>query len=129
MTNVRHLVIHQYGGEDAVVTHGCRQLIDWTWRQAEKEGAELILDSKVTQIARQNDDDDSPFAVQAVSLQGDQMKFHSDFVICSLPLGVLQKEAPAFKPPLPLRKQGAIERLGFGLLNKIVLTYSSPWWR
>ncbi|PSR82152.1 amine oxidase [Coniella lustricola] len=33
-----------------------------------------------------------------------------------------------FEPPLPASKQTAINSLGFGTLDKIMLVYSSPWW-
>ena len=33
-----------------------------------------------------------------------------------------------FTPPLPPAKRGAIARLGFGLLNKVVLTFPSVFW-
>lgn len=45
--------------------------------------------------------------------------FHADVLICSLPLGVLKSDAVTFDPPLPPRKRQAIERLGFGTLNKV----------
>ena len=38
----------------------------------------------------------------------------------AVPLGVLKKGSISFQPPLPARKQGAISRLGFGLLNKVL---------
>ena len=40
-----------------------------------------------------------------------------------VPLGVLKGGAIEFDPPLPERKQRAIARLGFGVLNKIALLY------
>ena len=42
-----------------------------------------------------------------------------DAVVVAVPLGVLKAGAISFSPPLPLRKQEAIQRLGFGLLNKV----------
>ncbi|ROV93805.1 hypothetical protein VMCG_08792 [Cytospora schulzeri] len=61
-------------------------------------------------------------------------------VICTLPLGVLQHhiqdtasagtpEPPAlFHPPLPSDKREAIQSLGFGTLDKVMLVYTTPWW-
>ena len=37
----------------------------------------------------------------------------------TIPLGVLKKGDVVFDPPLPPRKQEAIQRLGYGLLNKV----------
>lgn len=44
---------------------------------------------------------------------------YADHVVVTVPLGVLKQKSIAFKPPLPDWKQGAINRLGFGLLNKV----------
>lgn len=57
-----------------------------------------------------------------------QERFSAAFVVCTLPLGVLQKRPPAFSPALPKRRIDATHRLGMGLLNKIVLTYSTCFW-
>ena len=43
-----------------------------------------------------------------------------DAVVVAAPLGVLKAGSIAFKPPLPARKLGAIQRLGFGVLNKVL---------
>ena len=59
--------------------------------------------------------------------------FKADAVLCSLPLGVLKQNSPPaihFNPPLPDWKSGAIERMGFGNLNKVwiilvIVNYSS----
>jgi lysine-specific histone demethylase 1 len=45
--------------------------------------------------------------------------FQADAALVTVPLGVLKKGGLVFQPPLPARKQGAIKRLGFGLLNKV----------
>lgn len=48
-------------------------------------------------------------------------------MLCDLP-GILKSACPEFVPALPKRKQSAIARLGFGLLNKIILHYDTAWW-
>ena len=52
----------------------------------------------------------------------------ADRVIVTVPLGVLKAGTIAFDPPLPEEKQQAIERLGFGLLDKVVLKFDQPFW-
>jgi monoamine oxidase len=54
--------------------------------------------------------------------------FEADAAIVTLPLGVLQSRAVRFDPELPARKQDAIQRLGFGLLDKVILTFEEPFW-
>lgn len=43
----------------------------------------------------------------------------ADEVIVTAPLGVLKSDTIDFDPPLPGWKQGALDRMGFGLLNKV----------
>ncbi|KAG8469619.1 hypothetical protein KFE25_006074 [Diacronema lutheri] len=50
------------------------------------------------------------------------------FAISTLPLGVLQARGVAFRPELHERKRGALGRLGVGLLNRVILVYSTPFW-
>lgn len=50
--------------------------------------------------------------------------YKCDAVLCTLPLGVLKQQPPAvqFVPPLPEWKTSAIQRMGFGNLNKVLLS-------
>lgn len=73
--------------------------------------------------------------VRAVRLAGDgvvvataEQAFFADRVVCTLPLGVLKRGDVEFDPPLPAAHQGAIARIGNGLLNKIVLAFPRGFW-
>lgn len=52
----------------------------------------------------------------------------ADSVVCTIPLGVLKQGNINFEPALPAWKTGAIQRLGFGILNKVVLVYDEIFW-
>jgi [histone H3]-N6,N6-dimethyl-L-lysine4 FAD-dependent demethylase len=61
----------------------------------------------------------------------------ADLVLCTLTLGVLkvavspesnQANTVRFEPPLPDWKQAAIQRLGFGNLNKVILCFDRIFW-
>ncbi|GME48920.1 High mobility group HMG1/HMG2 [Neofusicoccum parvum] len=52
----------------------------------------------------------------------------ADEVVMTTPLGILKREAIHFSPPLPEWKTAPIQRLGFGLLNKVALVYDTPFW-
>ncbi|XP_078094272.1 lysine-specific histone demethylase 1A isoform X1 [Mustelus asterias] len=56
--------------------------------------------------------------------------YKCDAVLCTLPLGVLKQQPPAvqFVPPLPEWKTSAIQRMGFGNLNKVVLCFDRVFW-
>lgn len=58
----------------------------------------------------------------------DKQTFRGDMVLCTVPLGVLKKGNIQFVPELPAQKREAIERLGFGLLNKVVLLFPYDFW-
>ncbi|KAI5465868.1 flavin-containing amine oxidoreductase-domain containing protein [Mariannaea sp. PMI_226] len=52
----------------------------------------------------------------------------ADAVVCTIPLGVLKQNNITFEPALPSWKTDVIGRLGFGILNKVVLVYSKAFW-
>ena len=58
----------------------------------------------------------------------DGYKVEADCVVNTIPLGVLKHGNVKFEPPLPSWKSGAIARLGFGVLNKVILVYKKPFW-
>ncbi|VUZ55981.1 unnamed protein product [Hymenolepis diminuta] len=82
------------------------------------------------------------------AMSEDELISHSaDIALCALPLGVLKEsiniaktekkfdkatltnlKAPIFNPPLPQWKTEAIERTGFGTLNKVVLFFDKFFW-
>ncbi|XP_062097101.1 lysine-specific histone demethylase 1 homolog 1 [Humulus lupulus] len=55
-------------------------------------------------------------------------EFRGDMVLCTVPLGVLKKGSIEFVPELPQRKRDAIQRLGFGLLNKVAILFPYNFW-
>ncbi|XP_061972112.1 lysine-specific histone demethylase 1 homolog 3-like isoform X2 [Populus nigra] len=55
-------------------------------------------------------------------------EFLGDAVLITVPLGCLKAEAIKFSPPLPQWKRSSIQRLGFGVLNKVVLEFPDVFW-
>jgi len=49
-------------------------------------------------------------------------------VVVTVPLGVLKANMIKFSPPLPKLKQEAIGRLGFGLMNKLLIHFEDCFW-
>lgn len=49
-------------------------------------------------------------------------------VVVTLPLGVLKAGVVLFNPPLPDWKRDAVERLGVGHVDTVVLVFDAPFW-
>jgi monoamine oxidase len=58
----------------------------------------------------------------------DGISIDADYVVSTIPLGVLKHGNVTFDPPLPSSKMDAIGRLGFGILNKVILVYQEAFW-
>lgn len=58
----------------------------------------------------------------------DGQSIEADYVVNTIPLGVLKHGNIEFRPPLPSWKTEAIERLGFGVLNKVILVFKEAFW-
>jgi len=58
----------------------------------------------------------------------DGQSIEADRVVFTAPLGVLKDQSIQFDPPLPQWKRDSIRRMGFGLLNKVVLVFERPFW-
>ncbi|CAF1003388.1 unnamed protein product [Adineta steineri] len=54
--------------------------------------------------------------------------YKAEAVLVTVPLGVLKENVITFEPPLLEEKQSAIDRLGFGNLNKVVLCFDKVFW-
>ena len=67
-------------------------------------------------------------AVTATVECEDGRRIGADYVVSTIPLGVLKHGSVEFEPPLPPWKSDVIGRLGFGVLNKVILLYKEPFW-
>jgi len=64
----------------------------------------------------------------ALSEPGLLETYDADAAVITLPLGILQAGRVQFAPEWPEWKQGALRRIGMGLLNKVVLRFPSQFW-
>ncbi len=58
----------------------------------------------------------------------DNRQYFSKYVLITIPLGCLKARSIQFTPSLPDWKQEAIDRMGFGLLNKVFLQFPHTFW-
>ena len=54
--------------------------------------------------------------------------FSADYVICSVPLGVLKSGSIKFDPVLPDTYQRTIDQIGFGSVTKIAFKFDNAFW-
>ncbi|KAF4384337.1 hypothetical protein F8388_004570 [Cannabis sativa] len=105
---------YEMGGDHCFLAGG-----NWRLIKALCEGLPIFYGKTVNTIRYGNE------GVEVIA--GDQA-FHADMVLCTVPLGVLKKKAIKFEPELPQRKLAAIDRLGFGLLNKVAMLFPHVFW-
>ncbi len=119
-----------------------RQSLRWMWNEMEYEGhyfgdvpvggyrrlveamaagVDLRLGVDVAEIACSAD------GVRVRSVDGTSED--GSHVVVTVPLGVLKRGAPRFRPALPPDRLAAIERLGFGRYEKVALRFDEPFWR
>lgn len=103
-----------YGGGDVIFPGGYGQLVSHL-----ADG----LDIRLGHIVRSVEADPS-----GVRVQTDQGQFAADKAVVALPLGVLKSQDISFDPPLPAEKRRAMERIGFGVLNKLYLQFDEVFW-
>ena len=103
-----------FPGAQRVFPGGFGQLAD---RMA--EGVAVRLNTPVTAVRLREDQ----VLVDAAGGQWTAAK-----VIVTVPLGVLKSGAIQFDPPLPRRHAEAIDRLGVGRFEKLVLKFDSAFW-
>lgn len=70
-----------------------------------------------------------PTSRRPISPASNTSLIQADFVICTMPLGVLQaNHRQLFHPQLPAEKVQVLRNLGAGQMGKIFLEWTSPWW-
>ncbi|MEM7272726.1 MAG: NAD(P)/FAD-dependent oxidoreductase [Actinomycetota bacterium] len=104
-----------YDGQEAVVVGGFGRLVDVL-----AEGLDIRLGQVVESIR---------YGADGVEVIASGEVFAGSHVIVTVPLGVLKARTIAFDPPLPDTKLDAIDAIGMGRLEKVVLRFDAPFWR
>ncbi|KAL0387135.1 UNVERIFIED_CONTAM: Lysine-specific histone demethylase 11 [Sesamum radiatum] len=105
---------YEMGGDHCFIPGGNERLI-----RALAEDLPIFYDHPVDSVRYGSD---------GVLVYAGGQEYRSDMVLCTVPLGVLKKGEIEFVPELPQRKKDAIERLGFGLLNKVAILFPYDFW-
>ncbi|CAM2011175.1 flavin monoamine oxidase family protein [Acanthopleuribacter pedis] len=104
-----------FSGDEVIFPDGYQQLI-----VPLAEGRDIRLNHRVQEVA---------YDANGVTVRTQQGDFQADYVLVTVSVGVLKAGHITFSPALPSDKTAALERLGMGVLNKIVLHYdaTTPW--
>ncbi|XP_057249900.1 lysine-specific histone demethylase 1 homolog 2 [Beta vulgaris subsp. vulgaris] len=105
---------YEMGGDHCFLAGG-----NWRLIKALCEEVPILYGKTVHTIRYGND------GVEVIA--GDQV-FQADIALCTVPLGVLKRKTIKFEPELPESKLEAINRLGFGLLNKVAMVFPHVFW-
>ncbi|XP_060187136.1 polyamine oxidase 2-like [Lycium barbarum] len=84
------------------------------------KGLDIRLSHRVTQVVRR-------YNGVKVTVE-DGRTFVADAAVIAVPLGVLKSNRIKFEPRLPEWKQAAINELGVGIENKIILHFEKVFW-
>eukprot|EP00588_Corethron_pennatum_P023629 CAMPEP_0194314768 /NCGR_PEP_ID=MMETSP0171-20130528/11602_1 /TAXON_ID=218684 /ORGANISM="Corethron pennatum, Strain L29A3" /LENGTH=1168 /DNA_ID=CAMNT_0039070325 /DNA_START=704 /DNA_END=4207 /DNA_ORIENTATION=+ len=140
---------NDYSGRHAYIQQGYSRVVDNIFRNCQEHSQfEIFFNCQIKRIEYARDGPPTRnkkgtkskgkifFSDTCRVISADNVKHDLDFVVCALPLGVLKesewrKESGGikFEPALSKLKIEAINALGFGCLNKIVLQFQNAFWR
>lgn len=106
---------NEFEGEHTQVIGGYQQVPRGLWHCPNK--LDVRFNSAVKSIHYDMSQNPSGKAVRVECHTGEV--YEADEVVLTTPLGVLKSGTISFNPPLPSWKEEVIERMGFGLLNKV----------
>jgi monoamine oxidase len=103
-----------FRGGDVVIPKGYSSIIDYL-----KNGIDIRLNQVVSSVNRVGN------GFKVISNGEPNM---SDIVVCALPLGVLKSGNVIFSPEISTSKKNAIQKIGVGTVNKVILEYPNVFW-
>lgn len=104
----------EYKGVEKIATNGYDTIANYL-----ATGLDVQLNRRVTNI---------DYSATMVKVTHNGTVSEADYVIVSVPLGVLKKNSIAFTPVLPTVKQNAIQKVGMNCVNKFLLTWDTAFW-
>jgi len=111
---------NNFTGGDGFVADGLYNITNELAKAITKNpNSKILLEHQVLKI-EYND--------EGVIVYTNKGEFKADYAISTLTLGVMKSESVAFQPQLPEWKTSSISKIGFGLMNKIVLEFPEVFW-
>lgn len=110
-----------FGGAHCMIKGGYSNVVE-----SLGEGLRVHMNHVVTDISYSGTSNERCSKVKVSTSNG--RDFSGDAVLITVPLGCLKAESIKFSPSLPQWKYSSIQRLGFGVLNKVVLEFPEVFW-
>lgn len=104
----------EFGSEEKIAVNGYDTIPNYL-----ANGLDIRLNQRVTKI-----DYSSP----KITVTHNGTITESDFVLVTVPLGVLKAGTIGFVPALPTTKQNAVQKVGMNCVNKFLLTWETAFW-
>ena len=104
----------EFKGIEKIATNGYDTIANYLAR-----GLNVKLNQRVTKI---------DYTGAKVQVTHNGQTSTADYVILTVPLGVLKKGVIQFAPNLPSAKQNAIQKIGMNCVNKFLLTWQTAFW-
>ena len=104
----------EFSGADVIITNGYDKVAEFLGK-----GLDIKLNTRVTEI---NYGAEKPF------VKAGGITYEADYILVTVPLGVLKNKSIAFSPALPSDKTKAIENTQMGNVNKFLLVWKSSFW-
>lgn len=117
LNNLSSLLYNQgeeFGGEERISTNGYDTIPNYL-----ANGINVQLNQRVTKIDYSN---------QSVIVSHNGTISEADYVIVTVPLGVLKANTIEFIPALTTVKETAIEKVGMNCVNKFLLIWDNAFW-
>jgi monoamine oxidase len=103
-----------FSGKDVIVTNGYDKVANLLG-----QGLDIRLNSRVTEIN---------YNATKSLVKVNENSIEADYVIVSVPLGVLKNNSISFQPSLPASKLSAIQNIQMGNVNKFLFIWDTPFW-
>lgn len=104
----------EYGGIEKIATNGYDTIANYL-----AAGLNIQLNQAVSKIDYSN---------EKIQITHNGTITEADYVVVTVPLGVLKANVIEFVPSLPTTKQTAIQKVGMNCVNKFLLTWNTAFW-
>lgn len=108
-----------FAGSDAAPEGGYEALVGRVFADAEAHGAVIKVGEPVQGVRDME---------AGVAVQTPAGSYQARAVLCTIPVAVLRQQLGIFHPPLPERYADVVRGVNVGVLEKMLLHYSAPWW-